>query len=72
MADTVSGSAAPLSVLGVLEDLGWDLEGDVGYFAEAVQDSLEAVLGPRSSVYELVVKAIASRLGNGAELDEET
>jgi hypothetical protein len=66
-----SSAGQTRSLVDILEEAGWDLESDVGAFAEMVQDTLEAVLGPESEEYRLVVNDIAARLVSGGPADDE-
>jgi len=53
----------------VVEEAGWDSESELSRFAVLVDESLEAVLGPRPE-YRLIVDDIAARLAADEDLNE--
>jgi hypothetical protein len=62
-------SADRRSLTSVVEEAGWDSESELSRFAVIVDESLEAVLGPRPE-YRLIVDDIAARLAADEDLNE--
>ena len=57
--------APPKTLLGVLKDSGWEIEGEVARLVDIIQGSLEDVLAPGSASYRSLLSDIEARLAAG-------